>query len=830
MELEALSVPLELPDLWQQEAVRHLKAGHDVVLGAPTGAGKTFVFELLVRSGALRGQAIYTVPTRALANDKWREWDKAGWDVGITTGDRSLKPDASVVVATLETQREHFLEGRGPALLVIDEYQMIADARRGLNYELAIALSPPETQLLLMSGSVANPGDIAGWLGDLGREARLVETHDRPVPLEDIPVAALPARPPASVKGFWARVASTALLADCAPLLIFAPQRKAAEKIARQISDTLPQSQPLTLTQAQQQALGNPLNRMVANRVAYHHSGLSYAQRAGIIEPLAKAGQLRVVVATTGLAAGINFSVRSVFIGETHYFEGPFRREIEPDELLQMFGRAGRRGLDEVGYVLSEERSPRLFDAHPRQVRRNNQVDWPTLLRIMHRACEAGESPFAAAEELCRRLYSRQAISLGFEAGPARSPAPSPPSGGDAAPFDLGPTRREWQDSTDSWEPAESFTAGQVPLRDVSVRTSKRGWVPALKAGAFLQEHVRGLGRLCRLGREKSAPYGAEITLGQALEGDTVRLARRWQKTFRLRRDEAVLAPGQIADRLREHLESSLAGVTLHGLEARKGQLFARLDLSGQLVAAHRDAHGTWILRSEPRVARLELPTAYVDEQTGLPREPAPGSAASAWRRLKLIEPDGSPTLRGRIFSFFDHGEGLAVAAALEDETYPTDELVFHLANLRAGYRFAEDQTEGWPSERLGWTCRQTYGPVDEPGYLRLGHPEGYGDGGAEVVEARLTGRSRGRGGGRLSYGNGDVERALVEWLSLLRHLLGAPELDWARWQDLREAARIVLGRHGGGPDPYSRIPELAPQLLHRPIRHRFTLKSPPKS
>jgi superfamily II RNA helicase len=95
---------LTLPDLWQQDAVRALRAGNDVVVDAPTGAGKTFVFELLHRS--LRGQAIYTVPTRALANDKLREWRAKNWHVGICTGDVVEDLDAKVVVATLETQKD----------------------------------------------------------------------------------------------------------------------------------------------------------------------------------------------------------------------------------------------------------------------------------------------------------------------------------------------------------------------------------------------------------------------------------------------------------------------------------------------------------------------------------------------------------------------------------------------------------------------------------------------------------------------------------------------------------------------------------------------------
>ena len=132
-------VSLIIPDKWQQDAVNFLRGGCDVVLHAPTGAGKTYVFELLYDS--LRGQAVYTVPTRALANDKLAEWRGRGWDVGISTGDVVDNLNARVIVATLETQKNRILQGHGPKLLVIDEYQLMADSVRGVNYELAIDMA-----------------------------------------------------------------------------------------------------------------------------------------------------------------------------------------------------------------------------------------------------------------------------------------------------------------------------------------------------------------------------------------------------------------------------------------------------------------------------------------------------------------------------------------------------------------------------------------------------------------------------------------------------------------------------------------------------------------
>src|SRR6516225_2657826 len=195
-----------VPDLWQQQAVAALREGKDVVVQAPTGAGKTLIFELWSNGGKNRGQAIYTVPTRALANDKLAEWRARGWDVGIATGDLAENLSAPILVATLETQKHRLIQGDGPTLLVVDEYQMISDPDRGLNYELAMALAPPQTQLLLLSGSVANPQDVVKWLQRLGRNSVLIRHDQRPVPLEEIHANQLSYFVPNEIRGYWPRL------------------------------------------------------------------------------------------------------------------------------------------------------------------------------------------------------------------------------------------------------------------------------------------------------------------------------------------------------------------------------------------------------------------------------------------------------------------------------------------------------------------------------------------------------------------------------------------------------------------------------------------------
>src|SRR5438132_10775029 len=273
-----------VPDLWQQQAVTALREGKDVVVHAPTGAGKTLIFELWSNQGKNRGQAIYTVPTRALANDKLAEWRARGWDVGIATGDLAENLGAPILVATLETQKNRLIQGDGPSLLVVDEYQMIGDPDRGLNYELAIALAPPQTQLLLLSGSVGNPQDVVKWLHRLGRKALLIRHEHRPVPLEEVHANNLSYHVPSEIRGYWPRLVAKALAEDLGPILIFAPRRQAAEAMAADLARQLPNPNPLQLSTEQKLVVGEHLGKLLKSRITYHHSWLSYAAQAGGIE------------------------------------------------------------------------------------------------------------------------------------------------------------------------------------------------------------------------------------------------------------------------------------------------------------------------------------------------------------------------------------------------------------------------------------------------------------------------------------------------------------------------------------------------------------------
>jgi len=391
-ELPALNL-VTVPDLWQQQAHHRLCAGAKTLwFMRPPAPAKHLSLNCGQTRGRIADRRFYTVPTRALANDKLAEWRGRGWDVGIATGDFGGNLGAPVLVATLETQKNRLIQGDGPALLVVDEYQMIRDPDRGLNYELAIALAPSHTQLLLLSGSVANPQDVVKWLQRLGRNAVLIRNDHRPVPLEEVHANNLifMCRATFAVIAASGRKVSGG---DLGPVLIFAPRRQAAESMAAELSRQLPTPNPLQLSTEQKQIVGEHLAKLLKARVAYHHSGLSYAVRAGVIEPLAKAGQLRVVVATMGLAAGYQFFRCAALRWRGNLIVAmPWRSRFVRMKSSRCLGAPdGVVSMKPVS-CLSRPTSCRLLDARACQLSRSGAVDWSALLNLMSVARNMGAS------------------------------------------------------------------------------------------------------------------------------------------------------------------------------------------------------------------------------------------------------------------------------------------------------------------------------------------------------------------------------------------------------------------------------------------------------
>ncbi len=880
-----------VPDLWQQQAVAALRAGKDVVVQAPTGAGKTLIFELWSNAGKNRGQAIYTVPTRALANDKLAEWRARGWDVGIATGDLAENLNAPILVATLETQKHRLIQGDGPALLVVDEYQMIGDADRGLNYELALALAPPQTQFLLLSGSVGNPQDVVKWLHRLGREAVLVRHDHRPVPLEEVHANNLSFHLPSEIRGYWPRFAAKALAEDLGPILIFAPRRQSAELMAAELARTLPTPNPLQLSADQKLLVGDHLAKLLKSRVAYHHSGLSYGARAGVIEPLAKAGQLRVVVATMGLAAGINFSLRSVALAAASYRRDQLEQPLRADEILQMFGRAGRRGLDETGFVLISANEIRLLDAHPCHLARSGAVDWSALLGLMTSAAQHQRDPFREAVRVQERLFTTKPIFLGVEESLKHPDVPCGLKTDAERARHVRQHVREMLNSRGQWQRIPAPV--EKPVREIytmptvvesTARETNTGaapeWIgvgtaslprelqsiggtddslditapelrPILSEPAALEKV--GTGTLCVINRVPSssvllelnpasddvttaeatteAPdtpfptprspklYGRSLTVADRLGHDRVIIAKWVRRLTNWNGRQAPL--GVWHEKIAPLIEAKLAHqrTPVVRFVDQAHRIIAQVSIADLTLRVPVDAHGVALWKPPEREV-LHADCARCDLVSTCLQLSSSTGTALLWRRLGLVDAGGAPTQRGQVVSFFSQGDGLAIAAALEDTAYPLDELIYDLANLDAGFRFCGEENR-WAG-RLAIACHQLFGQQSISGYLENGVPPKYGSGAEQVVSAVHKNPLSKHAWVTDLVGPGDIDRIIIEWRSLLRQIAHAPDLEWPRWRALQALAKSILNETDS-----PTLTDLPPLEYHQTKRidHRLILR-----
>jgi hypothetical protein len=814
---------VKVPDLWQQQAVSSLRIGQDVIVQAPTGAGKTLIFELWSNQGKNRGQAIYTVPTRALANDKLAEWRARGWNVGIATGDLAENLQAPVLVATLETQKSQLVRGIGPALLVVDEYQMLSDLDRGLNYELSIALAPPETQLLLLSGSVGNPQDVVKWLQRLGRDVVLIRHENRPVPLEEVHGNNLNYHLPSEIRGYWPRLIAKSLAEDLGPILIFAPRRQAAEALAAELARQLPTPNPLQLSPEQKLVAGEHLTKLLKSRIAYHHSGLSYGARAGVIEPLAKAGQLRVVIATMGLAAGINFSLRSVALAGESYRRDEAEQLLKPDEILQMFGRAGRRGLDETGFVIISANELRLLDAYPCHLSRSRAVDWGALLGLMSAAADRGLDPFKEGVRVQERLFATRPIPLGVEESLCHPAVPCGLRTDAERARHVRKRVREMLNSRGAWEPLPALTP--TPLREVLTpepsllavsappepyQANLHGFgivdpgsepnhevhrphsvrlVSALSVPVAL-ERV-GTGNLCILCENGEGKiYGRALTVADYLGAERLVIAKWVRRLTNWNGRQTTLAiwKDQIAPLIADRLAQQKTPLVRFLDQSQK--IVALVSLADLTLRAAVDSYGVALWRPIDReVVPYDCGRCTLVE-TCKNLSTATGTAM-LWRKLGLVETSGVPTLRGRIVSFFSQGDGLAIAVALEDQSYPLEELIYDLANLDGGFRFCGDNNR-WGG-RLALVCHVQFGLQSIPGYLENGMPPKYGAGAEQVVASVHKNPLNKQAWITDLLGPGDIDRAIIEWRSLLRQISHAPDLEWPRWRGLQAMAKSLL-------------------------------------
>jgi hypothetical protein len=246
-------------------------------------------------------------------------------------------------------------------------------------------------------------------------------------------------------------------------------------------------------------------------------------------------------------------------------------------------------------------------------------------------------------------------------------------------------------------------------------------WRPALSLAQTLEGI--GVGNLCKLDAGREKQYGREVPLGTRRGDGTLGLAPWLKRILKKPRLDPAALQAEVLDRLpRTHRRKAHGAHSARGTSSWHGS-------ASRTTACRRGSMKMACLCSILRSGAICLcPCRGCPELPWCSSVEITASPAHAWRQLGLTEPEGQPTRRGIIFCFFHHGEGLAVAAALEDESYPKLKSWSSISqNLRAGPRFAGDDSPY--GGRLGVRCQRTYGRGDFPGYLSLGVPSDYGAG-----------------------------------------------------------------------------------------------------
>jgi len=389
--------PFEL-DPFQLQAIAALQAGKSVVVCAPTGSGKTLIGEYAIHA-ALAGnrRVFYTTPLKALSNQKLRDFRQQFGDdnVGLLTGDTSVNRDAPILVMTTEIFR-NMLYGTpigevGTSLtdvevVVLDECHYMNDRQRGTVWEESIVYCPAGVQLVALSATVANSQQLTDWIHKVHGDTELIYSDFRPVPLEhsfcnnkgffplldssnekiNPRLKPLTNKPPSKEERHKivppiGAVISHLRQRDMLPAIYFIFSRRGCDKAVTDLgnvslvspTEALRLKPQIDTFVAANPEIGKPTHIDALYRgIAAHHAGILPAWK-GFVEELFQQGLIKVVFATETLAAGINMPARTTVISSISKRTDRGHRLLNASEFLQMAGRAGRRGMDEVGYVVT---------------------------------------------------------------------------------------------------------------------------------------------------------------------------------------------------------------------------------------------------------------------------------------------------------------------------------------------------------------------------------------------------------------------------------------------------------------------------------------------
>lgn len=339
----------------QEEAILELFEGKNVILNTPTGSGKSLVALALHFRAICQGRrSFYTVPIKALANEKFLSLcETFGPEkVGMITGDATVNAGAPVICCTAEILSNLALrEGRQAQVdeVIMDEFHYYSDQERGVAWQVPL-LTLPQARFLLMSATLGETEFFRKELTALtGAETVLVKSEDRPVPLEfEYSKTSLEDKVEELVE------------ADRAPIYLVHFTQLACARSAQNLMSRnfCSKEEKAEISKVLEDAdfkspYGKEMKKLLRHGLGIHHAGLLPKYRV-LVEKLAQRGLMKVICGTDTLGVGVNVPIRTVLMTQLYKFGGQSTKILAVRDFRQICGRAGRRGFDDVGYVVAQ--------------------------------------------------------------------------------------------------------------------------------------------------------------------------------------------------------------------------------------------------------------------------------------------------------------------------------------------------------------------------------------------------------------------------------------------------------------------------------------------